>query len=421
MNERFLNRRITARARVLAAPAALGIGLASRFGVARAQAQATVRVTGWTSSGDEFDLLSKVLKDFQAKTPNIKVEYQPIPSDYATKIQTDIAAGTVADVMYVDSNVAPDLMSRDVLLPLDDSMAKAGFKAEDYYPGLIKAFQYHGKTYGLPKGWSGLAMVYGKKAFADAGITTPPATWDELKAAGKALKDKAGSARICIPPDIAREFAFHYAAGGTVTNPAGNGITIDSPEGQQAMEFYFGLYKDGIATTPADAGAQWPGDALAKGLADLVFEGNWVFPFLKSNAPDLQFGIAEMPAGPKGKATLAFTVSYSIFAKTKVADAAWEVVKYLTGPDGMATWTSLGLEMPSRPGLAPAWQGKFPDREPFLKGGDYAKGWQIGPGGQKFVDDANAEMQSLFAGKQDPKTTLTKIADVAKKDITLAK
>jgi multiple sugar transport system substrate-binding protein len=144
-----------------------------------------------------------------------------------------------------------------------------------------------------------------------------------------------------------------------------------------------------------------------------------MFPFLKDTAPDLPFGVAEMPAGPAEKATLAFTVSYSIFAGTRVPEAAWTVVNYLTGPEGMAKWTSLGLAMPSRPGLAQQWLELFPEREPFLISGDYARGWQLGVGGQAFFNDANAEMQGLFAGTQDVATTLQKMAEAARNRITL--
>lgn len=145
-------RLISMRARVLAAPAAVATVSAGPF-IRRvgAQSQTTVRVTGWTSSGAEFDLFSQVLKDFEAAHPDIKISYEPVPSDYPTKLQTDIAAGTVADVFYVDSMLAPDLMAAGQLLPLDDYMAQSGVKPEDFYPGLIQAFQWEGKTYGLPK------------------------------------------------------------------------------------------------------------------------------------------------------------------------------------------------------------------------------------------------------------------------------
>jgi multiple sugar transport system substrate-binding protein len=407
MTEKFEQRRWSTRNRIRAIPlAAAAFAAPTILRHSTLAQQAEIRLTGWTSSDQEQKLFEQILADFGTAHPDIKLKYEPIPSDYATKLQTDIAAGSVADVFYVDSMAAPDFMVNGALLELDSMMAKDGVKAEDFYPGLIQAFQMGGKTYGLPKDWSSLAMVYDKQALTDAGVTNPPTNWDELKAAAQALKDKSGEARVNIPPDIAREFAFHYAAGAKVISDDGGSIVIDSPEAATAIDFYYGLYKDGLASTPADAGAEWPGDALAKDFADIVFEGNWVFPFLKENAPDLDFGISEMPDGPAGKATLAFTVSFSAYAETKQPDAAWTVINYLTGAEGMGKWTSLGLAMPSRTALADAWLKQFPEREPFLKSGDYAHGWQLGPGGQAFYNDANGDLQGLFAGTLDVQTTL---------------
>ncbi len=407
MPEKFMSRRWSTRNRIRAIPlAAAAIAAPTILRHSTLAQQAEIRLTGWTSSDAEQKLFEQILDEFRTANPDIKLTYEQIPSDYETKLQTEIAAGSVADVFYVDSMAAPDFMVNEALLELDSYMQKDSVNASDFYPGLIQAFQMGGKTYGLPKDWSSLAMVYDKQALTDAGVANPPTNWDELKAAGQALKDKAGEARIVIPPDIAREFAFHYAAGAEVISKDGSSIVINSPEAATALDFYYGMYKDGIATTPADSGAEWPGDALAKDFGDLVFEGNWVFPFLKENAPDLDFGISEMPEGPGGKATLAFTVSFSAYAETKQPEAAWTVINYLTGPEGMGKWTSLGLAMPARTGLADAWLQQFPEREPFLKSGEYARGWQLGPGGQAFYNDANGDLQGLFAGTLDVQKTL---------------
>lgn len=421
MNDDLMQRRFSTRARTKLIPAAAA-GLAAPAllkGSAAAQETQTVRLTGWTSSPAEQELFESVLEAFRTANPNIDLKYEPIPSDYPTKIQTDMAAGTVADVFYVDSLVAPDLMAAGQLLALDDYMAESGVSPDDFYPGLIQSFQWNGATYGLPKDFSTLAMVYDSAALESAGVT-PPTTWDELKAAGQALLDATGAPGIVIPADIAREMAFHYAAGGKVISDDGASIVINSPEGQAALDFYYGLYRDGLASTPADAGASWPGEALSKGLAAIVFEGNWVFPFLQGNAPDLQFGISELPQGPAGKGNLAFTVSFSIYADTQVPDAAWTLVNYLTGPEGMGQWVSLGLAMPSRVELAQSWSEQFPERAPFLAAGDYATGWQLGVGGNAFYNDANAELQGLFAGEQDVPTTLEAMQAAAEERIQLS-
>jgi hypothetical protein len=85
----------------------------------------------------------------------------------------------------------------------------------------------------------------------------------------------------------------------------------------------------------------------------------------------------------------------------------------------MGQWTSLGLAMPSRVDLAQSWSEQFPERAPFLAAGDYATGWQLGVGGNAFYNDANAELQGLFAGEQDVPTTLAAMQAAAEERIQL--
>jgi len=382
-----------------------------------AQASGEVRLTGGASSPAEEELLRQALDAFAQEFPDITVNYEPIAADYRVKLQTDIAAGNAADVFYLQIEFAQDFMSRGVVLPIDDYMAADGVSDSDYYPGLINAFKWEGQTYGLPKDFSPLGMVYDTAALEAAGATVPT-TWDELRTAGQALLDANGVPGIVLDANFDRFVMFLYQAGGNVTNEDVTEITLDAPEVTEALEFFYGLYQDGITATSADVGAQWPGDAIAQGLAQIVFEGNWLFPFLETNAPDLEYGVAEPPAGAQ-KGTPAFTVAYSIFNGTQNPDAAWALVRYMTGPEGMATWTSLGLAMPSRPDLADQWLAEFPEREPYVVAGEYATGVQYGPGGQQFSADANAVLQSLFAGQIDTTEAQAQLVQAAEEDLTL--
>src|SRR4029079_4030019 len=253
MTEKLVNSRCSPRNRIRAIPlAAAAIAAPTILRHSTLAQQAEVQLAGWTSSDQEKELFEEVLADLQTALPEIKLNYQIIPGDYATKIQTDIAAGSVADVFYVDSLVAPDYMLNGALLELDSYMQADGVKAEDFYPGLIGSFQMDGKTYGLPKDWSSLGMEYNTTAFSDAGISGAPTTWDDLKSAAQALKDKAGQPRVVIPADIAREFAFHYGAGAKVISDDGTKIVVNSPEAATALDFYYGLYRDELATTHQD-------------------------------------------------------------------------------------------------------------------------------------------------------------------------
>jgi multiple sugar transport system substrate-binding protein len=383
-----------------------------------AQASGEVRLTGFASSPAEEELLRQALDAFSQEFPDITVNYEPIAADYAIKLQTDIAAGNAADVFYLQVEFAQDFMSRGVLLPIDDYMAADGVSGSDYYEGLYNAFTWEGQTYGLPKDWSPLGMVYDPAALEAAGVSSPPTTWEELRTTAQALLDATGQPGVVLDANFDRFVIFLYQAGGDVTNAELTEVTLDEPAAKEALDFYYGLYQDGLSASSADIGAQWPGDAFAQGLASIVFEGNWIFPFLETSAPDKEYGVAELPAGSQ-KGAPAFTVAYSIFNGTQNPDAAWALVRYMTGPDGMGTWTSLGLAMPARPDLADAWVAEFPEREPYLTSGDYAKAVQYGPGGQKFSADANAVLQSLYAGQIDTAEAQTQLNEAAENDLTL--
>lgn len=422
MRSPFLNRSQSRRTFVKGAAATAGAaawaGYLRDTSVIAAQASGTVTLSGPTASPEEETLLRQVLDDFATQFPDITVDYTPVPADYLIKLQTDLAAGNAADVFYVKNEFAQDFMSRGVLLPIDDYMAQDNVSPDDFYTSLINAFKWEGKYYGLPKDWSPLGMVYDTGVFSDAGAEVPT-DWDTLTSAGQAIVDSTGQPALVLDAALDRFILFLYQAGGNVTNADVTEVTLDDDATKQALDMYYGLYQDGISASSADVGAGWPGDAFAQGLASFVFEGNWMFPFLKDNAPDKQYGIAELPAGPAGKGTPAFTNSYSIFNGSQNPDAAWTLVNYLTGPEGMLKWTSLGLAMPARPGLADQWLELYPERKPYMDSGDYATAVQYGPGGQKFNDDANAVLQNLYAGQIDTATAQEQLVEAANNDLTL--
>jgi len=102
--------------------------------------------------------------------------------------------------------------------------------------------------------------------------------------------------------------------------------------------------------------------------------------------------IAEMPAGAE-QATLAFTVSYSIGADSANPDAAWSLLSYLTGAEGMEIWTSQGLALPSRSDV-PAPEG----RDALLAGADYARPWSFVPGFADVITAFNNQFTAAVEG-----------------------
>jgi len=216
-----------------------------------------IRISGWSSSPTEDALLQDSINAFMAANSGVKVKWEPIAQDYETVLKTNLAAGTEADVFYADIFWIDSLMKTGKLLALDDLMAKSGTKKDDFVPSLINAFTYQGKTYGIPKDFNTLGLVYNKDLFKAANVAEPTNdwTWTDLSAAAKKLTT-GGVVGLSLPADAARFVPFLWQAGGDLAN-------INNAAGVAATDFYTGFEaKDGLSKLPSELGMGWAGEAF---------------------------------------------------------------------------------------------------------------------------------------------------------------
>ena len=369
-----------------------------------------LQLMGWSSSDAENVRLQEMIDTFNAANPDIKVTLNQVP-EYDTALQTSLAGGVPPDVFYVDSFKLPDLVAANALMPIGDQLDNP----DDFYPNLRQAFTLDGTFWCPPKDFSTLALEYNKDMFDAAGLDYPTVdwTWDDLRSAAEQLTDADnGVYGMVLSPDLARWIAFLYQAGGTVTNEDFTAMTLDTPEAQEAMDFYLNLVADGYAAQPSDLDSGWAGEAFGKGKAAMAMEGNWIVSYLKDQFPDVNWDVTQLPAGPGGEATMSFTVCYGVPAAAKNPEASIRLVNWLTGPEGMAQWSGLGLAMPTRASLRDGWLEQYPELQPFLDGADYARPWQFRPGFQAVMDTLNSGMQQAFAGSYLPEQVLSEAQEV---------
>ncbi|WP_374711590.1 ABC transporter substrate-binding protein [Symbiobacterium terraclitae] len=370
--------------------------------------QVTLRLTGWASSPAETEIVNKLLEGFSEKYPNITVKYEVVNADYDKKIQADAVANTIADVFYVDVFWAPDWINKGLAIPLDEYIKAEGVNLAEFEPSLLKGFQWDGKTYGLPKGYSTLGLFYNKKMLDEAGVAVPT-TWDELREAARALT-KGDVKGLSLSADHARFVPFIYMAGGQLFNEAKTEAYFNSPEAVAAAEFYTGLItKDKVADTPAGLGAGWAGDAFAQEKAAMVLEGHWMIPFL-AEYPNVEYGVAELPAGPAGKSNFVFTVAYAVSKSSKHPAEAFKLVDYLTSDEAQRQMVQLGLELPSRTAVAsdPFFEGKD-DRAALIAGVKYAQPFQYTANQAPYVDEFGKALENMILNGKDPKSELDRV------------
>src|SRR5689334_19652590 len=118
----------------------------------------TVTLSGWSSGPDEDALLQQVVKVFEKTHPSIKVNYSIINGDYPTAMTARFAAHNPPDVFYVDSSLASTWAKQGVLQPLDSFIKSTKYNTKAFFPSLLYTLKDGGKTYGIPKDWSPLAM-----------------------------------------------------------------------------------------------------------------------------------------------------------------------------------------------------------------------------------------------------------------------
>lgn len=368
------------------APAAEGEGIE----VDEEAVTGTVRFSGFRSSDAEEELLEATLAAFNETYPNIEVDYEPIPEGYVDQMTAQFSAGEPPDLFYVQAEFADAWIEDGLLEPLDPYFAgNPEFDTEPFFDPLLEAFQFEGQTYGLPKDASPLALFVNPDMLSEAGVDVPT-TWEELQTAAEALTTDEVYG-LCLGAELPRVGAFIYQAGGGIYNEDGTELTIAAPESVEAIDFVLDMHESGSLMVPADTGAGWCGEAYGLGQAAMTMEGNWLVPALENDFPETPFEINELPQGA-GQGNLAFTVAYSIGADSANKEAAWVLLQYLTGPEGMASWTGQGLALPSREDVEPA-----PGREALTAGLEYATAYAFERAFPDVQAAFNAELTRVLA------------------------
>ncbi len=353
---------------------------------------AELQLWGWASSEAEDIQLSALVDQFNADTgANARFEPQP---EYDAALQAALVAGDPPDLFYVDSGRLPDLVASDALAPVPDGVIS---DPDDIYGALRDVFTIDGTWYCPPKDFSTLGLVYDPAAFEEAGIGVPT-TWAELAAAAEALTtdDRIG---LSFGAEYSRAGAFLFQAGTDILTADGTAVALDSDGGRTALQYLADLFAAGHAASPQAIDTGWGGEAYASGGAAMTIEGNWIVGYLNNNFPDREWAVAELPTGPQGPGTFAFTVCYGVPASASDPDLSWAMVDYLTNAEGAAAWTSGFQVMPARASVRDSWVADNPNLQAFVAGAEYASRFQFPTGVGEIQGVFNENFQRLIRGE----------------------
>lgn len=321
-----------------------------------APANATIKV--WAMGG-EGEKLPQLAKEFEAANPGAKIEVTAIPwTEAHDKIASAIAAGTTPDVSLIGTTWMAEFAKTGAIDPVPGLVDKSKF-----FPAALEPPTVDDTLYGVPWYVDTRVLFYRTDLLEKAGLSEPPKTWEELKSAAEAMQDKAGAEHgIYLPPgkdgSSQHVMPLIWQQGGDVVGADGK-FTLDTPEAVKAMEYYKSFFTDKVAPT-----AVQPGDAerwFIKGDLGFQITGPWMVNVFKETGGagfEDKFAVAPLPAGPEGNTSMIGGADLVVFKDSKVRDAAWKFVDWLTEPAVQVKWFQLQNGLPS---VQSAWE------DPVLK------------------------------------------------------
>ena len=233
------------------------------------QGLVTIRFACQRHDVSEFESLAA---EFHVQNPTIAVEVVAIEDiqDYLEDWQNrNLHLASAADTAYyyVDLSGALTGLLRD-LAPFIE--ADADFAPDDFFPGMLEAFQALGGTWALPSQAQMRVLYFDKQKFDEAGIAYPTLTWtkDDFLAAARGLtrrQDGEITQYGFVDYPVGAEEALVLA---NLSNPLESNPPLTTPAFVKAAQWYIDLarlYEVMPAPLPGEDGSWGWGQDLIDG------------------------------------------------------------------------------------------------------------------------------------------------------------
>lgn len=378
-------------------------------GRARDPSPTALTVAAWPLPPEEQAHIEAQTAAFSAANAGVTATLTLL-DDYARTLPAALAGDAPPDVLLLDMATLPALAAAGLLAPAPEALVADS----DFHPLLTAAASPFGSLVCAPRDVQTLALLYNIQLFNEDGVALPTAqwTWAELRSAVQTIS--AGPTihftpyGMAMPPDAVRFVPFLLQAGGGWP-PAGSG-PAPGPTAE-ALRFFAELYTSGDVAAPELWSSPWAGEVFGNGRAGMVVEGGWAIPYLAAEHPTRAYGVAPLPAGPGGRGTLAFGTCYGVAARSSQPEAAWALVRALTGFEAMQAALESSAAIPARQSLAGLWAQRHPGQIAFLDSLDFATLWQLPAGEEDRIGILNAHLAALLAGDETSEEAAAALAE----------
>ncbi|MER3388950.1 MAG: sugar ABC transporter substrate-binding protein [Microcella sp.] len=290
-----------------------------------------VTYSNFISAGGNEENLDLIVEAFEVENPGITIDVTTLPyADYFTTLQTDLAAGTIADVVDTNYDFFPQLAASGALAPLEVSNPGA------YRESLLDAYSVDGVSYGLPSSFSAVVLYYNADLFDQAGLEYPSAdwTWDDERAAAEAITALGDGIWGSHQPVSFYEFYKVLEQNGeSFLTADGTAVAFNTPGGIEAAEWL--TSKSGTVMPTIEQGQGSPDfdtNLFVEGKLGMMHTGIWVFGAV-ADVPFAWDIAVEPDNGTQASAVFSNAVGVSANAESIEAATLW--AEFLTSSQTM--------------------------------------------------------------------------------------
>jgi multiple sugar transport system substrate-binding protein len=307
-----------------------------------------IKLATWAGV-DEANELQGILDELNAASDTYEIVQESSPAEYWTKLQTTIAGGTAADLVWMDQEHLPDFATMGALLDITDLLAADDSPAaqlDDYFPAALERYTVDGKLYGLP--WVAMpVMLYvNLDALEAAGYSADDVnnwTWQDFQDACIAMTlDANGNTpgAAGFDPATVSQYGFSvvpgwpplqqfiWQAGGEVLTEDLTQSPIDTPEAIAGAQFLADLTTQSQCTPGQSVISERGFGEMMKAGQVAMFMGGATDDFERTEGKRIQGFL--LPQGPVNRDSWAWIGGMSINATTANPDVAFEAFMDLT-------------------------------------------------------------------------------------------
>jgi putative chitobiose transport system substrate-binding protein len=293
---------------------------------------------------------NEINSSFEKDRQGVQISWVDVPwSAMESKILTAVSAKTAPDVVNLNPGFASQLATRNAWVDLNEKIPPEIKK--QYLPKIWQASTIDNKSFGIPWYLTTRVTIYNQDLLTKAGVSKPPANYEELAKVARQVKEKTGKYAFFItfvPEDSAEALESMVQMGVKLVDEQGK-AAFNTPEGITAFRYWVDLYQQKLLPPEVlTQGHRQAVDLYQSGETAILASGAEFLKTISTNSPDIAKVSAAAPqiTGKTGKKNVA-VMNLVIPRDTQKPDEALQYALYVTNTKNQLAFAKAANVLPS--------------------------------------------------------------------------